>query len=774
MIITRNIASKIIRQHLAEILYRTHINGPVSQDDFETLAYIKKYYSEEFAEYEKRLLYSFGLFYKTSEPESIFELAYSTIQNAIKQDTNCDFTPVQAKEYKEIKRHKYYSFSAPTSTGKSYLFQELIKDNSRDIVIVLPSRALIAEYLYKVQELVPKDVLVLQFVENVNVKNTKRRVFIITPERSDDLFALKESLNVGLLLFDEAQISEEEIRGLRFDALVRKTIAAFPNAKKVFAHPFVSNPEAQITRNLIEDDFSTGLFQQNSVGKIYLAQKDNGDFETFSPFNLNIPGFQSNDVIEEALNNGKSVLFYVSKTELYSENFEEKYSKYIRHCDKIDNDDALRIIETLHQYIGDSNNGEKQSRLISLMKRGIVIHHGSMPLRIRLLIEEYVRLKCAKLCFATSTLIQGINMPFDVVSIRNFRFKGSDSKKILDLKNLIGRAGRTTEMADKFDYGYVVIASRNKKVFSQRLTGNATLSAESKLNSAIETVKEDDKDIVEAIQNDAFDYNLRITELQKQRIEQSDVFNDVEYLLNHLIKNGDHIITADEYYKIKNVDRSKIKACFARIYTVHLRRQKLTTVEKSVLSTAIPIILWKVQGKAFKEIVSLRHSYLTQKSAKSALKAALKANQITVVEYEKRADALGIRKSQTARSLPNKDAIYEVLFKPDAKFDYDTLIYDTYDYIDKVIGQSLTEPICAVLKMYAEAKEDERAWVLANFIRFGTNDAKSIWLLKYGFSLDDMEWLIPCVDFVDQNEIVFNDKVESLEDVQSKLIDRYI
>ena len=62
--------------------------------------------------------------------------------------------------------------------------------------------------------------------------------------------------------------------------------------------------------------------------------------------------------------------------------------------------------------------------LLSLMQKGIVIHHGSMPLRARLLIEHFVNKGFARICFATSTLIQGINMPFDVVWIDNFKFRG--------------------------------------------------------------------------------------------------------------------------------------------------------------------------------------------------------------------------------------------------------------------------------------------------------------------------------------------------------------
>ena len=59
-----------------------------------------------------------------------------------------------------------------------------------------------------------KDVLVMQFVELVNLKHSKRRIYVITPERGNDLFANIEKLNIKLFLFDESQLSEEEIRGM--------------------------------------------------------------------------------------------------------------------------------------------------------------------------------------------------------------------------------------------------------------------------------------------------------------------------------------------------------------------------------------------------------------------------------------------------------------------------------------------------------------------------------------------------------------------------------
>ncbi|MBF4355277.1 DEAD/DEAH box helicase, partial [Vibrio anguillarum] len=117
-----------------------------------------------------------------------------------------------------------------------------------DILIIVPPRALIAEYYNEVVEIVDKKTLVLQFIEDVNRSKTDRRIFIVTPERGSEILKYKNAFNIELVLLDEAQISEEEIRGMTFDALVRRVDKAFPNAKKVFAHPFISNPEAQLKK----------------------------------------------------------------------------------------------------------------------------------------------------------------------------------------------------------------------------------------------------------------------------------------------------------------------------------------------------------------------------------------------------------------------------------------------------------------------------------------------------------------------------------------------
>ncbi len=108
------------------------------------------------------------------------------------------------------------------------------------------------------------------------------------------------------------------------------------------------------------------------------------------------------------------------------------------------------------------------------------------------------------------------------------------------------------------------------------------------------------------------------------------------------------------------------------------------------------------------------------------------------------------------------------------KIDYDILIWDTYDYLDKVISWALSDPLSATFILYHQKTNDERALAMANYIKYGTNDENEIWLIKYGFDFEDIEWLIPYIDTVDENEIVFKSSISELPDYKQKLIERYV
>lgn len=92
--------------------------------------------------------------------------------------------------------------------------------------------------------------------------------------------------------------------------------------------------------------------------------------------------------------------------------------------------------------------------------------------------------------------------------------------------------------------------------------------------------------------------------------------------------------------------------------------------------------------------------------------------------------------------------------------DYDRIVYDTYDFLDKLIGFKLNDLFYAIFHQYYLAYQDDRAERLAKYIKYGTEDSTEIWMLRYGFSFEEIEWLKPCVEYIDQTEIKFNEKLK--------------
>ena len=106
---------------------------------------------------------------------------------------------------------------------------------------------------------------------------------------------------------------------------------------------------------------------------------------------------------------------------------------------------------------------------------------------------------------------------------------------------------------------------------------------------------------------------------------------------------------------------------------------------------------------------------------------------------------------------------------------YDLLVYDTYDYLDKVISFSLSDVFVAAFEEYHKQFNDERAGAMVNYVRYGTNDETEIWLLRYGFSFEDIELIRDHVASVDENEIIFADTMKELSDEPvMAFVERYL
>lgn len=744
-----------------------YVNGPVSISDMETLSYIKYYHTELFEKYKQSILLASGLFYKPikTEAKTLKELILQDYREAISTNLEGNYTPMQADLLTSIGRNNVFSFSAPTSTGKSYVFRQLIESSEHDVVIVVPSRALINEYyLNLTNSIVDTSVNILTYIDIINRAHSTRNVFIVTPERCGMIFNHVDDLRVDLMLFDEAQLSDEmSVRGLYYDGLVRRCYHSFPEAKFVFAHPFIANPDAQIVKNhLIGQYTDSKAYSFRNIGQMFLLY--NSDTNKYFHFGIdkNIMGGTRMDCyfdpIERAIHSNGSTLIYMSKAKVVNYDFLKEYDRYVKMCPEIHTDLVDDIIEELKQYTGGntSENGDFYSRFISLLRRGIVIHHGSMPLRTRALVEKFVNNRLCRLCFSTSTLEQGINMPFDVVLLDRF-----ENSKPLAIKNLIGRAGRSSNK-DDFDIGYVVVTSNtNMTKLRNILLEECKIKDYSSLDRQ-DALDEDFHDYKEAINNHTMDDRFNMPPVVLQRIVEGDGSQEVRDVLDIMFDKEGNLIPKEKYKDIA----SSAATGMQKIYERSLGRI-LGDGEKIVFNTAIQLMLIRLLFHAtFKQLCRWRYYNASKlKERKQREKKGLKSDHLTSAFVTGFCD------------LPKKDLHVFSVFPKGTKakdVSYDAILYDTYDFLDKLIDFKLGELFYATFMSYSEKNQDERAERFSKLLRYGTDDSRYIWMIRYGLEFEDIEKLDAHIKSIDANGIDFYDSIHDVPERDKEVIKRYM
>lgn len=761
-----------IIQYVKNNLYE---KGPIDYVDLEIISYISYFQSDFFKKYENEIIQLMGLFYKSTKVDSFESQIFEDYKNSIFDTFGKNFTPVQCDIYSNSIINNCFSFSSGTSTGKSYVFNEIIKQSVNDIVIIVPSRALINEYLIKLSDSFPeKHINILPFVDFVNLKNASRSIFVLTPERAKELFKYKDRIRLDYILFDEAQLSDENnSRALIFDSIVRRVNKLFPDTKILFAQPFVENPEAQLLKNNLNNNMTLSTsYNEKNVGQMYISYKD-GDFYCFG-LNKEIMGYKMlkiEDPLEKIIKSNGTALIYTHKKKIYNGDVFVQFKKYIDLCEEISDKYALKLIEDFKSVIGGNDDKSKASysKVLEYMKRGIILHHGSLPLKARIIIEEFTKKNFCKICFSTSTLVQGINMPFDIVWLDSF-----EKSKPLSVKNVIGRAGRSTNIS-KFDYGIIVVKDNNKSDFREIMTSKYYLKSESLLDSS-KSLNNDLEEYREAINKGEVDdeYNLTIKEVSRLSCDNS---MDICKNILDIMFVEDKILNPNQFGELSDANRKCLYENFQNIYKIYLNGRDLSVGEKGVISTAIRILIWEIQGKTFRQIVGYRYAYIRKNNEIRKLLNQIKELKDTnEVEFLKnKLYSIDARFTTKCNDIPNKDLPIIRLFNCRAyEVDYDLVVYDTYDYVDKIIGFRLKDVYYTLFNKYYLAFNDVKAQKMALYIKYGTIDEKEIYMLRYGYSFETIEWLKDYIDVINDFEITFKNNVFDLPEDCLSEIGRYL
>lgn len=301
--------------------------------------------------------------------------------------------------------------SAPTSFGKTFLMLEFImrnKERLNNIIFIIPTLALMNELLKKIYNLFGETYnICINSSEKIGDKN----IFVFVPERSDKEFLDKtKELKIDLLIFDEiyklqASTSKEIKTDDRLIYMNKVYLDLIKKAEKIaLLGPYINSVTFGKTKLDIVKYYTNFLPVYNQM--IVLTKDES--WLNHIKMEKQLIYFSSPGSIYK---NIEAILKKVPEDELYK----KMYDKEIKYLEKTVSPDWY---------------------VVSLLKRGIGIHHGKTPMYLRKFYENEYNKNHIKVLLCTNTLMEGINTPTNSLIVVD------DPKSAFKLNNLIGRVGR--------------------------------------------------------------------------------------------------------------------------------------------------------------------------------------------------------------------------------------------------------------------------------------------------------------------------------------------
>lgn len=353
---------------------------------------------------------------------------------------------------------QFYSFSAPTSMGKTYIIrnflsQKLLEKETKCIAMILPTKALINEVeedlIEKYEtELKENNYVIVTIPDQILLFSNQKKILLFTPERLLQAFNENTVTKIDYLFIDEAQkIFENDDRTPYYYKIFDKVNSEMPLAKVYFSSPYAKNPNELL--NLISNRYKenrselakSDVFEFSPVSqKQFLIDHSSGLVEIYNILekttqNVLRTSLSWQEIIEHQTRKGSTIVYCKSKNDVIT--YANEYAKTIKEKTNL-SEDVKHLIKKVETDI------HKDYYLIPLLKKGIAFHMGIMPSEIRKNIETIVKHRQSggiDIVFCTSTLLEGVNLPAVNIFILSHH-KGTSNLSVLEFKNLIGRAGR--------------------------------------------------------------------------------------------------------------------------------------------------------------------------------------------------------------------------------------------------------------------------------------------------------------------------------------------
>lgn len=358
------------------------------------------------------------------------------------------FTDAQYRLFEAIKDSNHFSFSGPTSFGKSFIMDAFInyiideRHGVDNIIVLVPTRALINQVSKRLKLEIKHEnyrVMTHPIVPAMYRRDNAKYVFVFTPERMIAYLSEKNNPLISYLFIDEAQkiIAKKDSRApLYYQAI---SMAERKSIKLFFASPNIPNSdiflklfdkstdecmvikEAPVSQNRFFIDFV------ERKEKMFTESGKDDVFDTFGNYN------NLNELLLCIGSDKKNIVYCNSVEDTI--NLALSFSRVLKEKRDPRVDEVIKLIQ---EYL------HKDYYLSDCLKKGVAFHFGKLPQRIREKVEALYEQKVIDYMFCTSTLLEGVNLPAQNIFILNNTI-GLRKFTDVDFWNLAGRAGRLSK-----------------------------------------------------------------------------------------------------------------------------------------------------------------------------------------------------------------------------------------------------------------------------------------------------------------------------------------
>lgn len=701
--------------------------------------------------------------------------------------TNNEFFSVNQKEVFNHFEDDSFSYSGPTSMGKSFLIRHFIREkvknhSSSNFVFIVPTNALINELSTSIHNDL-KDVLrennyrIITITESIFLQQQNNHfIFVLTPERLLYLLMNHRDLIIDYLFIDEAHklISADGRSSYYYkviDFLSRRKNVKIP--KIIFSSPNINNP--QLFQKTIKDTnvkFTSKSFKQSPVNQfkfvIDFFNKRYSVYDTIKNKLLPSKEYSSNTSLNDLLQ-AQSNILEVNPT---------KRKNTIVYCSSISK--AIEYAHSFYNSLPAATNIPKDLRdfskelkdeisehyyLAEFVQKGIAYHVGYLPNKIRVKLEKLFRDRIITVMFCTSTLIEGVNFPAENLFITSNKAGLSKLSKI-DFKNLIGRVGRL--QYNIFGNVFLVNDTNNEKllkVYDEYLTKDSKEDEKLSITSGVHP--KDKEFIVELLLNGKTSFSFQECRSSQTRSEYELMQKTLNILLKDILNDNDSYVLG-EFKPYLNGKIDLIKQAFNKSSEhidddINISSDQVLSLRDLIISGELKYPEIDIEDKSIKdEVIKNEIILFLEKLAKAFNWDRLenkrwvgtpengKHNKFT---YYATMLLKWIRGNGmyfiTSSSIDFYDKYgglviengYEYKEYDGSRYHKNLVIASTMETIENIILFHINNYCIKFTKEYKKIFPDEEFVDWQEFIEFGSHDKNSIYLQKTGLTRETTIYL---------------------------------